>query len=234
MDFVRIDYTARVKDGGVFDTTDSETAQKEKVFDSKRVYRPMPVIIGEGQVVKGLEEALASMGVGEEKTLELSADKAFGAKNPDMIRLVPIKYFKQQGINPIPGMPVELDGRHARIQTVAGGRVRVDFNHELAGKAVVYQVKLVSKPSSDKEKAEFLVERSFNDAEGFDINFKGKDVSLDLPEKVFMDRNLTVRKASLSAELFKYLEASSITYTETWKNKKASGKAGEESEEKKE
>ncbi|MDD5111480.1 MAG: peptidylprolyl isomerase [Candidatus Altiarchaeota archaeon] len=234
MDFVRIDYTARVKDGPVFDTTDAENARKEKVFDSKRVYRPMPVIVGEGQVVKGLEEALASMAVGEEKTVELSPDKAFGPKDPEMVRLVPIKYFKQQGLNPIPGMPVELDGRHARIQTVAGGRVRVDFNHELAGKTVVYSVKVVSKAASDNDKANFLVERSFNDAEGFAIAFKGKDVSLDLPEKVFMDRNLTVRKASLSAEFFKYLDASSVTYTESWKSKKAGGKKEGESEEKKE
>jgi FKBP-type peptidyl-prolyl cis-trans isomerase 2 len=231
MDFVRTDYTGRVKDGVVFDTTDSETAQNERVFDPKRVYRPMPVIVGEGQVVKGLEEALGSMSVGEEKTVELSPDKAFGTKNPDMIRLVPIKYFKQQGLNPVPGMPVELDGRHARIQTVAGGRVRVDFNHELAGKTVVYQVKLVSKPSTDKEKAEFLLERSFNDAEGFKVVLSGKDVSIELPEKVFMDRNLIVRKASLSAEFFKYLDASSVTYTETWKNKKTAEKAGEEKKE---
>jgi FKBP-type peptidyl-prolyl cis-trans isomerase 2 len=107
MDFLKIEYTASVKDGKVFDTTELEVAKSEKIFDSKRVYRPVPVILGEGQVVKGLDEALAGMKPGEEKTVELVPEKAFGLKDQNMIRLVPVKVFKQQGINPIPGMPVE-------------------------------------------------------------------------------------------------------------------------------
>jgi FKBP-type peptidyl-prolyl cis-trans isomerase 2 len=233
MDFVTIDYTARVKDGRVFDTTGADIARREGIFDDKRVYRPMPVIVGEGQVVKGLDEALKHLKVGEEKELELAPDSAFGARNPDFIRLVPIKVFKQQGINPVPGMPVELDGRNARVQTVAGGRVRVDFNHELAGRTLVYNVKVVSKAASDEEKIAFLIERSFNDAAGFKTHLSAKKVSVDVPEKAFRDRNILVRKASLSAELFRYLEMDEVKYSEDWKNP-AAVKKGEEAHEKKE
>ena len=232
MDFVIIDYTARVKDGRVFDTTSAETAKKEDIFDDKRVYRPLPVIVGEGQVVKGLDEALKHLNVGEEKELELAPENAFGSRNPDFIRLVPIKVFKQQGINPVPGMPVELDGRHARIQTVAGGRVRVDFNHELAGRTLVYNVKVVSKAASDDEKVMFLIERSFNDADGFKLHLAAKKLSLDVPERAFRDRNILARKASLSAELFRYLELAEVKYTEDWKNPKAEKKSEEISEKK--
>ncbi|MFH1125927.1 MAG: FKBP-type peptidyl-prolyl cis-trans isomerase [Candidatus Altiarchaeota archaeon] len=221
MDFVKIGYTASVKEGRVFDTTDAETARKEKIFDSKRVYKPLPVIVGEGQVVKGLDEALKGMNPGEERTLELSPEKAFGARDSALIRLVPIKFFKQQGINPIPGMPVELDGRMARIQTVAGGRVRVDFNHDLAGKTVTYKVEVVSKAGSNDDKIRFLIERSFNESDGFKVNLSDKKLTVELPETAARDRNIVVRKASLSAELFKYLELSEVTYTENWKNPKA-------------
>jgi len=233
MDFATIEYTASVKDGRTFDTTDANTAQKEKIFDSKRVYRPLPVVVGEGNVVKGVDEALKDMKVGEEKTLELAPEKAFGQRDANLIRLVPMKVFKQQGLNPIPGMPVELDGRMARIQTVAGGRVRVDFNHELAGKNVVYKVKVVSKAETENGKVKFLVERSFNDSEDFKINLSGKKLILELPEKASRDRNIMFRKASLSAELFKYLELNEVVYTESWKNPKAEKKSEEKKEEKK-
>lgn len=228
MDFVRIDYTASVKDGRVFDTTDSETARKEKIFEDKRVYKPLPVVVGEGQVVKGLDEALAGMQAGEEKEVEILPEKAFGVRDASLIRLVPLKVFKQQGFNPIPGMPVELDGRHARVQTVAGGRVRVDFNHELAGRTLKYKVKVVSKAVSDDDKARFLVERSFNDPEGFVISFSGRKMTIELPEKAFRDRNILVRKASLSAELFKYLGVDEADYVEKWVNPKPAGVEGKE------
>jgi len=232
MDFITIDYTARVKDGRVFDTASADVARREDIFDSKRVYRPLPVVVGEGHVVKGLDEALKHLNVGEEKEIELGPEDAFGSRNPDFIRLVPIKVFKQQGINPIPGMPVELDGRHARVQTVAGGRVRVDFNHELAGRTLIYNVKIVSKAASDEDKVSFLIERSFNDAEGFKIHLSGKKLSLDVPEKAFRDRNILVRKASLSAELFRYLELDEVRYSEDWKNPKAEKKTEEKAENK--
>lgn len=222
MDFVKIDYTAAVKDGGVFDTTDSEIAKKENIFDSKRVYGPLPVIVGEGQVVKGLDEILAGLNASDEREVEIPPEKAFGVRDASLIRLVPMKVFKQQGINPIPGMPVELDGRHARVQTVAGGRVRVDFNHELAGRTLKYKVKVVSKAVSDDEKARLLVERSFNESEGFAINLSGRKATIELPEKAFRDRNILFRKASLSAELFKYLSMEEVDYSERWVNPKSS------------
>jgi len=67
--FVKISYTGRVKDGPVFDTTDAETARKEGIFDQNRVYQPVPMVIGEMHVLRGLDEALADMKEGEEKNL---------------------------------------------------------------------------------------------------------------------------------------------------------------------
>lgn len=157
--FVKISYTGKVKDSQVFDTTDAETAKKENIFDAKRIYQAVPMIIGELQVLKGLDEELTDMKAGEEKELDIPPEKAYGQKDPNLIRLVPMKIFKQEKMTPIPGMVIELDGRPARIQTVSGGRVRVDFNSELAGKTLSYKVKIVEEAKTQEQKIKYLIER---------------------------------------------------------------------------
>lgn len=232
MRFVKIDYTGRILDGAVFDSTDRKAAEESGILDEKRVYSPMPVIVGEGQVLSGLDDALAEMKVGEKKSVEIPPEKGYGLKDASLTRLVPMKVFKKQKINPIPGMPVELDGRPARVQTVAGGRVRVDFNHDLAGKTLVFDVEVKSEASSEKEKVEFLVERNFNILDGFDVKVSGSRVDVVLPEKVFRDRSLLVRKAGLSAELFKFMKTAEVSFTETWKNPDKREEKAEKKEEK--
>lgn len=218
--FVKISYTGRVKDGPVFDTTDAETAKKENIFDAKRLYSAVPLVIGEMQVLKGLDEALAEMKEGEEREVEVPPEKAYGQKNPDLIRLVPMKLFKEQKMTPVPGMVIELDGRPARIQTVSGGRVRVDFNSELAGKTLQYKVKITEEAKTPAEKIRYLIERSFNTSEGFKEKITGKAIEIEIPEKSYRDRNIFVRKASLAAEIYKYTEIEEVTYIESWKKKK--------------
>jgi len=225
--FVRISYTGRIKEGKVFDTTDKETAVKEEIFDQKRVYMPVPVIVGEGQILKGLDEALKELKAGEEKELDLAPEKAYGQRDANLIRLVPMKAFKDQKMTPIPGMVIELDGRPARIQTVSGGRVRVDFNSELAGKTLSYKLKIESEAKTEDEKIKYLIERSFNTKEGFENKKTGKSLEVTIPETAYRDRNLTIRKASLTSELFRYMDLESVSYTETWKKKKKEDKKEE-------
>jgi FKBP-type peptidyl-prolyl cis-trans isomerase 2 len=220
MDFIKINYTGRVKDGPVFDTTDAETAKKEKLFDSRRAYKPLSVAVGEKQVIEALDEELAGMKVGDKKTVTAAPEKAYGQKNPAYVRLVPVKFFKQEKISPVPGMPVEIDGMRGRVQTFSGGRVRVDFNHELAGKTLVFDVEVVDRAKSEEEKAMCLVERNFESDEGFGVQLSGKKLTVKLPRKAFHDRNIIARKASFSAEAFKFLEASDVTFQETWENPK--------------
>ena len=124
-EFLKIAYTGKTEDGDIFDTTSEEIAKKENIFDEKRNYTLFPVIVGEGAVIKGLDEALEGMKKGEEKTITIPPEKAYGPRNPEFIRIVPLKKFKEQKMTPFPGMPIEIDGRMAKVQTVAGGRVRV-------------------------------------------------------------------------------------------------------------
>lgn len=226
--FIKVSYTGRIKDGKVFDTTDEKVARDEKIFIEGKIYKPLPVVIGEGHLLKSLDEFLKDMKVNETKTIELPPEKAFGHRDPTLVRLIPMRIFKEQKITPVPGMIIQLDGRNAKIQTVAGGRVRVDFNSELAGKTVVYELKIVDEAKTEKDKILFLLERSFNSVENFDINIEEKKIRVELPELAYKDRNILIRKASFSAEAFKILGVKEITYVEKWINKKLDEEKGKE------
>jgi len=229
MDFVKINYTARIKDQDVFDTTRREVAEEEGILDEQRVYKPMTVVVGQGQVIEGLDEALEDMEVGEEKELEIPKDKAYGERDTSKINLVPRRIFKQEGVDPVPGMPVEIDGKQGKVQTVSGGRVRVDFNHELAGKDLVFDVKVEEKAKDKEEKAEYLVEKSFNRLEGFGVDVTKDTITVTIPPEAYRDKNLLARKASLSSDAWSFLEVDEVQYREVWENpqKEAEGDEGE-------
>jgi FKBP-type peptidyl-prolyl cis-trans isomerase 2 len=156
-DFLLIDYTGRIAETGeVFDLTDADTAKKEGIFDEKRKYEPVLVVIGAKMVIPGVEEQLKKMKPGEDREFKVAPDMAFGQRNLKLIRIIPLVKFIQKNINPVPGLFVEIDGREAKVQSVGGGRVRVDFNNPLAGKELKYWVKVVRVVKNPLEKAKAL------------------------------------------------------------------------------
>jgi len=90
-DFILIDYVAKVKETGeLIDTSKAEVAKEYKKFSEEKIYEPLLVIIGEHRVVEGLEEELKKMNVGEEKTLEIPPEKAYGKRDPSKVKLLPL------------------------------------------------------------------------------------------------------------------------------------------------
>ena len=112
------------------------------IFNEKTNYGPVPIIIGARQLIPGLEDAVKELNVGEKKKVELTSDKAFGEKNPELIKLLPMSVFKDNRMEPSPGRMVNFNGLQGRILSVDGGRVKVDFNHPLASKTVEYEVEI--------------------------------------------------------------------------------------------
>lgn len=153
-DLVELEYSAKT-DGKLFDTTSADAAKTAGVFNDKAVYGPVLVAVGKGQVISGLDEALQSAQEGKIQSVVLPPEKAFGQRVPDLVRLVPLAAFREQKIEPFAGLVLEMDGRPARVQSVDGGRVRVDFNSELAGKSVEYSfsVKKIFRLPEEKVKA---------------------------------------------------------------------------------
>ena len=152
-DFVYISYVGRIKESGeIFDTTSEEIARKEGVYNPEIKYGDVPVIVGAGFVIPGLDEALEKMNVGEKKVIEIEPHKAFGERREDFIKLIPETEFKRQNINVKVGDFVSVNGITGRVLSINSGRVRVDFNHPLAGKALVYEVEIKKQITDTKEK----------------------------------------------------------------------------------
>lgn len=156
-DFLELEYTGKLKEGNaIFDTTDKKVAEEAGIAEKNRVYEPTIICIGEGHLLKGLDEALQGKEVGKKYTIELKPEDAFGRKNMKLIQLVATNKFKQQGIQPMPGLQVNIDGLFGTIKSVSGGRTLVDFNHPLAGQELVYEVTVTRKVMGDQEKVQAL------------------------------------------------------------------------------
>jgi len=154
-DFVRFEYTGRAGER-VFDTTSAETAKKAGIFDEKNAYSPVLVAAGREQVLKGLDEAIVGSEVGVEKKASIPPEKGFGQRRPELVRLISLGEFRKRGIDPVPGMVLDLDGARASVQSVSGGRVKVDLNHELAGQQLEYSFKIIEIITGAKEKTTAL------------------------------------------------------------------------------
>jgi len=164
-DFIEIEFVGKTQDGKVFD---SNTTAGLKQIDGADVKNASPFIfsIGHDMFLKGIDEFLIGKEVGKEHIINLKTEDAFGARDPKKIQLMPIRVFNDQKVRPVPGAMFNFDGNIAKILSVNGGRVMVDFNNPLSGKDVIYEVKVIRKIDDIKEKAaafnEFLFRKKMN------------------------------------------------------------------------
>ncbi len=121
----------------------------EQAIDDHSTGRPEELIVGVGQLPKGLDEALLDMEVGEERTVVILPEKGFGPHDPHGVQIYP-RAFIDNGdrlkagdafpwINPASGCPIPV-----RVVEADDQLVTIDFNHPFAGKELTYWVKLVS------------------------------------------------------------------------------------------
>lgn len=178
-DFVELDYTGRLKEGNsVFDTTEERVARDNGM---KGKFGRITICLGKGHLLKGLEKKLVGKELGTHH-IELSADEAFGKKNGKLMNLIPTQNFIKQGIQPQPGMPVEIDGMMGTVRAVTGGRTIVDFNHPLAGKDVSYDVTLHKIITDAAQKVASLVKVLLNQEP--QVTVAKDDVTVSLKEEL--------------------------------------------------
>jgi FKBP-type peptidyl-prolyl cis-trans isomerase 2 len=157
-DWVKIEFTGRIKASGeIFDLTSAAEAKKHGLFDEKKEYGPMLIIAGAGAMMPGVEKHLLSMKVGEKKTFDVSPMEGAGIRKPELTKIVPLSKFLEKNINPFPGLWLNVDNRNCRIMSVAAGRVRVDFNHPLAGKELTYEIEVKEEITDKKERIKVLL-----------------------------------------------------------------------------
>lgn len=157
-DWVELDFVGKVKrTGQIFDLTKEDIAKKEGLYQDNQEYKSLKVRIGSRHLLEGLDIFLLGKKIESNYTVDLKPEKAFGKRNPKLIQLTSLSKLKKKGINPVPGMPLNIDGAMATVRSISGGRVIIDFNHPLSGKELSYEVWVKKKIEKDEDKVKALL-----------------------------------------------------------------------------
>lgn len=220
-DFILVDYVGKVKEtNDVFDTTIEEIAKKEHLYKEGEIYEPKLVVIGEGWVLKALDDSLTTMEPDKQAPVEIPQEKAFGARDAEKVKRVPLRQLTDKGITPAIGMRVEHDGKMATVRAVGAGRVLLDFNPPLAGKTLIYEVTVKKKLETQEEKTAALIHRRIPAVEEgkFKFTVKEKSVSIEMPEEAFYLEGIQVAKRGVAMDIQKFFPAiTTVKFAETFK-----------------
>jgi len=219
-DFIVVDYTGIVKETGeVFDTTSEEIAKENKLYKEGDIYEPRLVVVGEGWVLKALDEALLGFKLNKKNSVEISPENAFGNRDPEKVKLVPLRRLAARGINPKLGAQIEYDKRLATVRTMGSGRVTLDFNPPLAGKTLVYDVTVQNKLKTNEEKISALIHRRIPavEAEKFGFNVEKAEVKVNIPEEALYVEGLQLAKRGIAFDVQRFLpELITVKFIETF------------------
>ena len=139
---VKVEYEGRFPEGEVFDSTAMHGGE------------PIEFVVGSGMLVSGFEAAVLGMKEGEEKEVTLESKDAYGDVNPEYVQKVPKDKFPAEAKEGMMiGVPTPMGQIPAKIVKIEDDTVELDMNHPMAGKTLVFKIKVVS-----FEKGDFLAE----------------------------------------------------------------------------
>lgn len=130
---VSVNYTGRLEDGTIFDSSIQEGRE------------PLKATLGQGQLIPGFENGLIGMGIGDKKTIEIEPKDAYGELNPEMVSEVPLTQVPE-------GVKVgdQLQGQNQYgpvnvvVKEINESSVVLDMNHPLAGKKLIFDLEVIS------------------------------------------------------------------------------------------
>ena len=133
-DKVKVHYHGKLTDGSTFDSSEGRD--------------PLEFTVGGGQVIKGFDDAVVDMSVGEKKTVNIPVDHAYGQRNDDMMMEYPKSEFPADMV-PEVGMELHMSDNMGNvfpvvITEVLDDSVVLDANHPLAGEDLTFEIELVS------------------------------------------------------------------------------------------
>ena len=232
------DYTAKIKDTGqIIDTTRKEDAEKAGTFDPTRTYEPRLIAVGEGWVLKGLDEALAKAEAKQTLEVELPPEKAFGNRDPNLVSRIPIRKFGEKASELSVGAEVEVDNRVGIVRSIESGRTMIDFNHRYAGKTLYYSLDIKEKLESRDDKIFNLIRRRLP-LEKEKVKFENvgeNEVKIAIPNDYFLLDGLQIVKRGISTDLFKFIAPlEKVTFVEEYENPSKKKEEEQKPEERKE
>jgi FKBP-type peptidyl-prolyl cis-trans isomerase 2 len=145
-DLVKVEYEGRFPEGEVFDSTEKHGGE------------PIEFQAGSGMLVSGFEEAVIGMEAGEEKEVTLKSEDAYGELNPEFVQKVPKQGFPPEAKEGMMiGLPIP-NGQQipAMIKEIGESEVTLDLNHPLAGKTLIFKIKVVSFEEGELKEPEHM------------------------------------------------------------------------------
>ena len=141
-DKISVEYEGRFEDGEVFDSSSHGDHS-----------HPLEFEVGTGQVIEGFDEAVIGMSEGEEKEFSIEPADGYGEHNPKLLQKIPRAYLPKEQ-EPKVGMMLRVttaDGQDigVKIVGVEGETVTIDMNHPLAGKKIIFKIKIIKIEASE-------------------------------------------------------------------------------------
>ena len=130
---VKVHYTGKLQDG--------------TIFDSSIEREPLEFVIGDGNMIKGFDQAVEGMQTGETVTANIPSSEGYGERRPDMMVEVPIDQVPEN-INPAVGQQLSVQQANGQtmpvvVTAVSEDKITLDANHPLAGKDLTFEINLV-------------------------------------------------------------------------------------------
>ena len=130
--------------------------QGQEALESSEGREPLAILVGHGNIIPGLEQALDGHEAGDRFGVDVAAGDAYGEKRDNLSQRVPKKHFGTQRLEP--GMQVVLNTnfgqRPVTIQKVGMSVVDVDLNHPMAGKNLHFEIEIVEVRQATAEELE--------------------------------------------------------------------------------
>ena len=132
-DTIKIHYHGRLTDGTTFDSSEGRS--------------PLEFTVGSGSVIKGFDDGVKGMSVGDKKTIEIPFAEAYGSEDPSMIVEFPVDRLPED-LKPEIGMQLNMNNNSGQqfpvvITEITEENIILNANHPLAGKDLIFDLELV-------------------------------------------------------------------------------------------
>ena len=228
-DFIELSFEMRAgQDKKLISTSKEDLAKKEDIFDDKKKYKNAVIVIGTEGLFKEINDSFKEAEVGKEYEVTVPAKDAYGMRDNKNIKVVPMREFQRNKINPEIGKEVNINNKSGKIISVTPGRVLIDYNHELAGKDLYYKYQVVKIIDDIKDKVNAIIDMDYTDSEDFTVNIENDLISIQIPENAKFDVNWIDSKFKIANDIRKYIPDKDVEIKELYKREDKKEETSEE------